>query len=84
MEEDICLVESCGNFKQSGDLLFCFKCRESWRNTCKINGIEEIDIPEGDTKLLLNVFCGRISLKEYYEGIGWEVKEDNENEMPKE
>jgi len=67
MEENICTVENCKNFKSNGDLLFCFSYRKSWRNTCKINGIEEVNVPEDDVKILLDVFCGRISLKEYYE-----------------
>lgn len=58
MEEDICTVESCKNFKANGDTLFCFVHRHNWRGACKLNGIEFIDVPSEDTELLLKEFQG--------------------------
>ena len=73
MCNDTCTVKTCENFRSGGDSLFCFPHRPNWRNFCKLNGIEEIDIPLNETYLLLEVFCGRMTEKEYYKQLGWRV-----------
>ena len=55
---DMCSVKDCKNFRQIGDLLFCFIHRNNWRGICKLNGIEFIDVPSEDTELLLKKFQG--------------------------
>ena len=76
MCDDECTMETCENFKANGDLMFCFVHRHNWRGFCKINGIEEIDIPSSETELLLGFFCGRITEKEYYEKLGYGLTEN--------
>ena len=56
MFEDICTVNNCGDLKQRGDSLFCGKHRITWRDVCKLNGVEFIDIFVTDTELLLKEF----------------------------
>ena len=73
MYNDTCTVGNCENFRRMGDSLFCFAHRHNWRGFCKLNGIEEIDIPLNETYLLLEVFCGRMTEKEYYKQLGWGV-----------
>ncbi|KKL07898.1 hypothetical protein LCGC14_2581400 [marine sediment metagenome] len=58
MNDDVCTVEKCENFKSNGDELFCFHHRPNWRGACKLNGIEFIDVPSEDTNLLLTEFQG--------------------------
>ncbi|KKN56694.1 hypothetical protein LCGC14_0570110 [marine sediment metagenome] len=60
MPNNICTVETCENFRSRGDSLFCFADRKNWREVCKLNGIEEIDIPLNETYRLLEVFRNKI------------------------
>ena len=56
MCNNICTVNNCENFKETGDLLFCKNHRYNWRSTCKLKGIEFMDIFVTDTELLLKKF----------------------------
>ncbi len=75
--DDICNMEKCEKFKTNGDLLFCFTHRHNWRGFCKLNGIEDIDIPQTETYLLLDLFCEKITEKEYYARWGYKISSPN-------
>jgi len=56
MAEEICTVKGCKNNKERGDIFFCPPCRVDWRGFCKLNGIEEIPIPDNELDILLAAF----------------------------
>ena len=53
---DVCVVEGCENLKSSGDLLFCFIHRKRWIEYCKMNSIDNRQIPESTQQDFLDEF----------------------------